>query len=226
MTDPSILPKARKANLVVQTLEKELLIYDLDENKAYCLNETARLIYDQCDGKTTMAQAAKRVGKKLKSPVDDQIFQMALYQLKTNNLLDADASVENIQKVSRRRLVQTGLALGVALPAIGALVVPAGSVLVGTCRGPQQSCTGTQDCCDNTFIPCNGGICCAALGTSCVPGACCEGLNCGNIFSNSDSAAVCCFPDNVLCEGPSACCSGFCDFSIENGTCTSTPPLD
>ena len=45
-----IAPKARKENLVVQESNGEVLIYDLDTNKAFCLNETSALVWQACDG--------------------------------------------------------------------------------------------------------------------------------------------------------------------------------
>jgi hypothetical protein len=46
------LPIARNADIVVQTLGKEVLIYDLNTHKAYNLNETSAIVYQACDGKT------------------------------------------------------------------------------------------------------------------------------------------------------------------------------
>lgn len=46
-------PKARNKNIVVQLLNKETLIYDLIDNKAFCLNETSSIVFNACDGKTS-----------------------------------------------------------------------------------------------------------------------------------------------------------------------------
>lgn len=40
--------------LVVQEFEKEVLIYDLNNHKAYTLNETSSLVWRMCDGKTSI----------------------------------------------------------------------------------------------------------------------------------------------------------------------------
>jgi hypothetical protein len=47
-------PLARREKLVVQNLGDETLIYDLDENRAYCLNETAARVWQFCDGEKTV----------------------------------------------------------------------------------------------------------------------------------------------------------------------------
>ena len=38
-------PMARHQEIVEQRLGKELLIYDLNNNKAYCLNKTSAMIF-------------------------------------------------------------------------------------------------------------------------------------------------------------------------------------
>jgi hypothetical protein len=51
--------KSRESNLVVQDLNNEVMIYDLTENKALCLNETASIIWRLCDGKNLPLKSAK-----------------------------------------------------------------------------------------------------------------------------------------------------------------------
>ena len=41
-------PKSRTDNLVVQEMNDEVLVYDLDSNKAVCLNETAAIVWKSC----------------------------------------------------------------------------------------------------------------------------------------------------------------------------------
>jgi hypothetical protein len=44
-------PCARKAGLVIQDMPDEVLVYDLDTNKAHCLNKSAAFVWRSCDGK-------------------------------------------------------------------------------------------------------------------------------------------------------------------------------
>ena len=48
------LPLARRERLLVEELPDEVLVYDLDREKAHCLNRTAALIWNHCDGRTTV----------------------------------------------------------------------------------------------------------------------------------------------------------------------------
>lgn len=65
------LPKSRECEIVVQGFEKELLIYDLSINKAFCLNETSTLVYQLCNGKNTVAEISNLISKKLNQPVNE-----------------------------------------------------------------------------------------------------------------------------------------------------------
>jgi hypothetical protein len=55
------LPKARRNKLVIQELPDEVLVYDQERDKAHCLNQTAALVWKQCDGRTDVPTIAKRL---------------------------------------------------------------------------------------------------------------------------------------------------------------------
>ncbi|HKG23128.1 MAG TPA: PqqD family peptide modification chaperone, partial [Blastocatellia bacterium] len=55
---PITSPRARRDALVIRRLPEEVLIYDLQRHKAHCLNGSAAIIWNHCDGKTTMKQMA------------------------------------------------------------------------------------------------------------------------------------------------------------------------
>ena len=59
----SQVPVARKQGLVVQEMPDEVLIYDLDTNKAHCLNQTAAFVWKSCDGKNTVERIAGMLEK-------------------------------------------------------------------------------------------------------------------------------------------------------------------
>ena len=45
----SIRPRARTRRLVTRDLGDELLVYDLDRHKAYCLNQIAMQVFRHCE---------------------------------------------------------------------------------------------------------------------------------------------------------------------------------
>jgi len=44
------MPQARRSGLMLEQADGEVLIYDLERNKAHCLNNTAARVWQYCDG--------------------------------------------------------------------------------------------------------------------------------------------------------------------------------
>jgi hypothetical protein len=170
-------PKSRKTELVVQELKDEVLIYDLNINKAYCLNPTSAAIWNLCDGNNTVSEITGQLSKKLKQPVTDDLVWLALDQFKQDNLLADNAEVQiKFDGLSRREVIRKiGLASMIALPVISSLIAPhaadAASCLgtgsqIGLCVGQGFNCATVQSqCCSGsaTFdvrdmvVGCGGG---------------------------------------------------------------------
>jgi hypothetical protein len=167
------IPKSRKENLVIQELEGEILVYDLEKNKALCLNQTAALVWQASDGNRTIADVADFVGKQLNSQVNEDLVWLAIDQLSKDNLIEnkEDFKENKFSGVSRREAVRKlGMASLVALPVIASLTAPV-AAQTGTCVPPLGRANGvacTQSCsCAST--------CCRIVSMSCqptVPGLC------------------------------------------------------
>ena len=123
--------------LQVQDLENEVLIYDLTINKAYCLNQTAGLVYQLCDGRRTVAEISDLMSKELKTLVSEDFVWLALDGLKKDGLLEnADELANHFGGLTRREAVKrVGLASMVMLPLISSVVAPNAAMAqsVGTC---------------------------------------------------------------------------------------------
>lgn len=153
------LPQARKEGLVVQDLPQEVLVYDLNRHKAYCLNETAALIWKCCDGKMTVGQLARAVEKKLKLPVDERVVWLGLKELSDSNLLLERATVpDGIARMSRRQAMsKLGIGAMLAVPVILSLNSPT-AAQAGSCRARDVACTLDSQCCSGN---CRGNGLCA-----------------------------------------------------------------
>lgn len=176
--DKDFAPKSRKENLVVQELEGEVLIYDLEKNKAFCLNQTSALVWQSCDGSRTIAEISDVVGKQLNSQINEDIIWLALDQLSKESLVEKQAELGNKFKgLSRREVIRkVGLGTMIALPVIASLTAPV-AAQTGTCT-PGDSCT-----CDTLMGAANGEICSTANpgGVPCVNTGCrCQRTNQGN----------------------------------------------
>jgi hypothetical protein len=169
-------PKTRNDNIVVQEIDKELLIYDLKENKAFCLNETSALIWQLCDGSNSMAEISKFAGKKLNQNISEDLIWLALDEFKKCSLLEESEKFEiDFNGLNRRQIIKkVGLASMIALPIVSSIVAPtAAHALSGNCtvnfNGFQGTCPlATDRCVDNFCVPCtpsgspvSGGACSA-----------------------------------------------------------------
>jgi hypothetical protein len=142
-------PKARRDNLVVQELPDEVLIYDLERDKAHCLNQTAALVWKNCDGHADAATIAGRLGDELKAAVDERLVWLALDQLGRDHLLVEGVALPALMTgMTRRQMVQAlGLAALVAVPVITSVVAPT-SAQAASCLPPGAACTSSAQCCN------------------------------------------------------------------------------
>jgi len=151
---------ARNQGLVIQELPDEVLIYDLERDRAHCLNETAALVWRRCDGRNSTAEIARTLGDQLKCEVDEKIVWLALDQLGRNHLLEEQPSPpQPMTAMNRRVMVRAlGITAAAAIPIVTSIVAPAPAQAASGCVPAGQACTaGGTPCCGNSV--CSGGIC-------------------------------------------------------------------
>lgn len=123
-----IFPKTETANIVQQMVDKELLLYNLTTNKAFCLNPISADIYNLCDGTNEISSIAE------KTQLPEEIVQIAISDLSQQDLLTEQIGFQ----MSRREVVRKiGLSSLVALPLITTLVAPTAA------HAASASCPGT-----------------------------------------------------------------------------------
>lgn len=154
-TPEGFQPKARSLNIVVQEAAQELLLYDLNTNRAFCLNEKAAKIYNHCDGN----KSVKTIGRLL--DIDSDYVLFAVAQLSKENLLDNKNQTFKTNHQSRRELFQkAALNSAVALPLLTSIIAPratnAASVSTPGC-GIQNPPSGAPCPPIDCFSACNGG---------------------------------------------------------------------
>ena len=132
MTRHGRLPLSRTDNLVVRELDDETLVYDVERDEAHCLNQTATLVWQQCDGKTTAAQAARILQDHLDVKVDTDLVWLAVKQLKRFHLV---APSTKAPAVSRRDLVLKYAPALALLPVIVSITSPV-PAQAASCGGP------------------------------------------------------------------------------------------
>jgi len=57
------LPRARHENLIVQTMDDEILLFDTLTNQAHVLNQSAALVWKLSNGKRTVPELAQLIAR-------------------------------------------------------------------------------------------------------------------------------------------------------------------
>ena len=153
-TRPGLMPKARKDRLIIKELPEETLVYDLDTDKAHCLNRTATIVWKKCDGQTSVDQLADALESEVGTSSDPTVVWLALGQLKNANLLDQESSGTFIH-VNRREVMRRVGGAALALPAIAAMIAPVAAQGASCVAGANTPCTvGGLPCCPpRTCLP-------------------------------------------------------------------------
>jgi len=179
-----LLPLARSKEIVVQEINHELLVYDLETNRAHNLNETAAAVWKLCDGKKSSFDISHELGENYGTPVSEELVWLAIEQLNGDGLLE-NSPVTKLQAIgiSRRDLIRkAGFASMIALPIVSTIIAPkptsAQSVQspclpLNVCIGPSNICP--PGCNGRTivydFYQSNNGTCTNLQGTN-IPLAC------------------------------------------------------
>src|SRR6266550_6313102 len=149
-----ILPKARTEQLIVKEIDDEVLVYDLKTDQAHCLNKTAALVWQHCDGQRSMSDIADSIAKHTDAPVDERVVLLALDGLGKHELLEKSLMrPAYLEGISRRELAkQVGLA-ALAIPVILSISSPAPAQTASQCASSNNRPNG---------CPCGGNGNCAS----------------------------------------------------------------
>ena len=155
--EETLIPEARREGILVQELSGEVLVYDRERNKAHCLNSTAALVWEYCDGKTSVTGIARAIEGRINKPVDEDLIWLGVEQLSKSNLLSERPALP-IHKsgLTRRELMKRiGVAAAVALPVVTSIIAPT-AAQAANCQPAGAGCTSSAQCCSGV---CSGGTC-------------------------------------------------------------------
>jgi hypothetical protein len=171
-------PKARDEDLVVERVDDELLIYDLERDKAHCLNETAALVFTHCDGERSAGELAAHLSEQSGEPVDEDVVRAALVRLSDARLLDEPVPSAANGEWSRRQMLRkvgvAGATAGLGLPVVKSIVAPTRAEAQASCVPQGQACNAGCICCPVQFQNCppSGLPCCPGL--ECIDASTCD----------------------------------------------------
>lgn len=158
-------PTARTAELLVEELGDELLVYDQRDDQVHCLSSAAGRVWRACDGLTSVEQLGGVLG--LESGVVDQ----ALGELEGCGLLEGEAGDGVTRREATGRLAKLGAAAAAA-PLVYSIAAPTPALAasqrfcqtvvncVGTANKGQVGCGATCGangcaCCYTSPAMCN-----------------------------------------------------------------------
>jgi hypothetical protein len=118
-------PLARTEGLVVRELPGELVVYDRQRHQAHCLNATAAQVFKLCDGRTTVGELARRLGRELDGPADEKLVWLSLERLERAHLLqERPPAPAKVGGYSRRELVRRFGLVAATLPVVATILAP------------------------------------------------------------------------------------------------------
>jgi hypothetical protein len=153
-------PNARKDKLIIKELPTETLVYDLETDKAHCLNETAARVWKNCDGKQTVTQLCELMEKETNSPVPEEIAWLALEQLEKFKLLETPVNhPAQLSGMSRRHMIRLVGTAAIAVPVITSILAPR-PAQAATLLPPGACCGNHNECASDA---CNPSSTCSAF---------------------------------------------------------------
>jgi hypothetical protein len=174
------MPLARTNEIIVQEVDNECLVYDLNTNKALCLNTVSAEIWKRCDGISTVQEVSQIIGKQMKIKLDEDFIWLAIADLEKNKLLAEKTNrPTEFENLSRRKVLFKYALPTLMLPVIASIVAPT-AVYAQSGMAPPPTCPAIPPGC-NGNIP--GGI----------PSGCPCSLNCSNCLGGvCDVGAMMC----------------------------------
>ncbi|PYS25412.1 MAG: hypothetical protein DMF72_01745 [Acidobacteria bacterium] len=143
MKSAARLPRALRDNLVIRELDDETLVYDTERDEAHCLNQTAALVWELCDGKTSATEAARSIQQELRTNIDSDLVWLAVKQLQKFHLVERATKSPS---VSRRDLVLKYAPAALALPVIMSISAPT-PAQSASCLPNGAPCSTNTQCC-------------------------------------------------------------------------------
>lgn len=128
-------PTARSAELIVEELGDELLVYDQRNDQVHCLSSAAGKVWSACDGQTSVEQLARSL------EMDSEFLNRALGELEACGLLEGEPFGGMTRREATTRFAQIGAAAAAA-PLIASVVAPTPALALTRCGTGSLGCQG------------------------------------------------------------------------------------
>jgi hypothetical protein len=199
---PPVFPRARTDNLTIRVLPEETLVYDQERHKAHCLNTPASLVWRHCDGKTSVPDLARILGREMGIIEPDEVVGLALEQLGRRRLLEEmPQPLPAADRIGRREVLKKLAIAAITLPLVmtvttrtAAQTISDPSTSSASSVQPPVSVQVTVQGSSKPSTPAPAPTPCRTKGQSCLAstsgqqGTCCSGLACNGV---AQGAGIC-----------------------------------
>jgi hypothetical protein len=149
-------PRARSADLIVDNIGDELLVYDTQSNRAHSLNTVGAAVWKACDGTRSSEEIAAHAG------LDPAAVELALDNLADIELISGHQRTGISRRTALRRITVGAAGLAVALPVIRSITAPTAALAVSGCNNAGGNCHTAMNisasCCLTSYCSA-GGFC-------------------------------------------------------------------
>jgi DNA-binding transcriptional ArsR family regulator len=130
-------PRARQSGFLTEKFEDELLLYDKSRHLACRLNQTAAVVWQNSNGKRTVADLVAVLRNEIGDLADEDLVMVTLDRLEEQGLIESGYSRRDADSVrlSRRRFIRRAGAVGaaaLALPVVHGVVAPTPAQAAGS----------------------------------------------------------------------------------------------
>ena len=156
MKEHDFMWRARSEGLVIQRFENEVLVYDLENNRAHCLNTASAVIWKGCDGSRSVAGLREFFENETGSRVKDDFILLGCTQLQEKGLLTTEESRK--LGISRRTLIRNAaLTASAALPVVMSIIAPK-AVAAASALPPGSPCQSGPQCASGQCVGVGNGV--------------------------------------------------------------------
>lgn len=145
-----VLPTARRERLLVYDLANEVLVYDLDRQRAHSLGPEAAAVWSWCDRRRRFSEALAGLRDRGGSEVDRDLLLAVLGRLRRARLITGAVERPSGDRATRRACLRKLAAMGGFLVASVAIPSPSDAA----------SCLTRRQCRQGESVPCSGLPCC------------------------------------------------------------------
>ena|ERR1700688_2636149 len=115
--------RKRQDGRIIKRVDDELVIYDEQNHKVSHLNKAAAIVWEYCDGASSLDDLAHTLASHSELPASVDLAGLALQELRDADLIEGSFASVAGREVARRDVVRmAGFAL--ALPAVVSLLAP------------------------------------------------------------------------------------------------------